>query len=51
MRVNNHCPEVAVCDALAMIRDLEMKQVNALNNSIDTLKARLEVMKLEETTE
>ena len=48
VRVNNHCPEVAACDALAMIRELELKQVNALNSNVETLKARLEVVKLEE---
>ena len=48
VKVNNHCPEVAACDALAMIRELEMKQVNALNSNVETLKARLEVVKLEE---
>ncbi|CAE7921355.1 hypothetical protein AK812_SmicGene7008 [Symbiodinium microadriaticum] len=40
VKVNNNCPEVAACDALAMIRELEMTQVNALNKHVDTLKAR-----------
>ena len=48
VRVNNHCPEAAACDALAMIHELEMKQVNALNSNVETLKARLEVVKLQE---
>ena len=51
VRVNNHCPEVAACDALAMIRELEMKQVNALNSNVESLKARLEVVKMEEKRE
>ena len=51
VRVNNHCPEVAACDALAVIRELEMKQVNALNNNVESLKARLEVVKMEEKRE
>ena len=48
VRVNNHCPEVAACDALAMIRELEMNKVRELNSSVATLKARLEMVKLEE---
>ena len=51
VRVNNHCPEVAACDALAMIRELEMKQVNALNSNVEALKARLEVVRMEEKRE
>ncbi|CAE7948495.1 unnamed protein product [Symbiodinium sp. KB8] len=31
-----------------MIHELEMKQVNALNSNVETLKARLEVVKLQE---
>ncbi|CAE7355869.1 RE2, partial [Symbiodinium sp. KB8] len=49
VRVNNHCPEVAACDALAMIHELEMKQVNSLNHNLEALKARLDVMKLQDT--
>ena len=49
VRVNNHCPEVAACDALAMIHELEMKQVNSLNYNLEALKARLDVMKLQDT--
>ena len=48
VRINNNCPEVAACDALAMIRELEMSQVNSLNQHVETLRARLEVLKLEE---
>ncbi|CAE7677994.1 GIP, partial [Symbiodinium sp. KB8] len=51
VRVNNHCPEVAACDALAMIRELELRKVSELNRSVATLKARLEMVKLEEKRE
>ena len=48
VKINNNCPEVAACDALALIRDLEMAKVATLNAHVSTLKARLEVLKLEE---
>ena len=48
MRIRNHCPEVAACDALELIQELEMSQINALNTHVDSLRARLEVMKKEE---
>ena len=48
VRINNNCPEVAACDALALIRDLELTKVETLNAHVSTLKARLEVLKLEE---
>ena len=51
VRIDNHCPEVAACDAFAMIHELEMKQVSSLNHNIKTLKARLEVVKLQQTRE
>ena len=51
VRVQNNCPEVAACDALAMIRELELAQVTTLNRHVETLKARLEVLKLEERRE
>ncbi|CAE7386892.1 RE1, partial [Symbiodinium sp. KB8] len=46
VKINNNCPEVTACDALALIRDLELTKVATLN--AHTLKARLEVLKLEE---
>ena len=48
VKIRNHCPEVAACDALGLIRDLECAQVNALNERVSSLKARLEVIKKEE---
>ena len=48
VRIKNHCPEVAVSDALNLIRELEMNRVNALNEQVSTLKARLEVLQKEE---
>ena len=51
VRVNNHCPEVAACEALSMIKELEMKQVAELNNNVNTLKARLEMIRKEEQRE
>ena len=48
VKIRNHCPEVAACDALGLIRDLECAQVNALNERVASLKARLEVIKKEE---
>ena len=48
VKIKNHCPEVAACDALNMIRELEMNQVQELNSQVETLKARLEVLRKEE---
>ena len=48
VRIRNHCPEVAACDALELMQELEMSQTNALNTHVDSLRARLEVMKKEE---
>ena len=48
VKINNNCPEVTACDALALIRDLELTKVATLNAHVNTLKARLEVLKLEE---
>ena len=39
--IKNHCPEVAASDALDLIRALEM---NALNEHVASLRARLEVI-------
>ncbi|CAE7495091.1 RE2 [Symbiodinium sp. CCMP2592] len=48
VKIHNNCPEVAACDALAMIRELELKQVQTLNSQVETLRARLEVLKKED---
>ena len=45
VKINNNCPEVAACDALALIQELQMKQVKTLTSSVETLRARLEVLK------
>ena len=44
VRIKNHCPEVAASDALDLIRALEMTKVNALNEHVASLRARLEVI-------
>ncbi|CAE7230836.1 RE1 [Symbiodinium sp. CCMP2592] len=48
VKIKNHCPEVAACDALNLIQELEMSQVRDLNTHVESLRARLEVMKKEE---
>ena len=48
VKIKNHCPEVAACDALNLIEELEMSQMVALNTHVESLRARLEVMKKEE---
>ncbi|CAE7389506.1 GIP [Symbiodinium sp. CCMP2592] len=49
MKVNlvNNCPELQVRDALALIQELEAKHIKLLNDQVETLSARLEVMKKE----
>ncbi|CAE7564255.1 unnamed protein product [Symbiodinium sp. CCMP2456] len=49
VRIKNHCPEVAAEDALNLIRELEMNQVTALNVQVENLRARLEVIRKEES--
>ncbi|CAE7822041.1 unnamed protein product [Symbiodinium sp. CCMP2456] len=44
VKIRNHCPE-----ALNLIRELEVAQVNELNTRVANLKARLEVIRKEET--
>ena len=51
VRIRNHCPEVAAVDALNLIQELEMKQVCDLNVQVESLRARLEVIKKEEKRE
>ena len=51
MKIKNHCPEVAASDALDLIRELELSHVRALNESVEGLKARLEMIKKEERRE
>ncbi|OLQ05728.1 Copia protein [Symbiodinium microadriaticum] len=51
VRIKNHCPEIATIDALNLIQELEMKNVHELNVQVESLKARLEVIKKEETRE
>ena len=48
VRIKNHCPEVAAADALSLIKELEMSQVNILNERVASLRARLEVIQKEE---
>ena len=51
VKIKNHCPEVAAVDALNLIQELEMKNVQELNVQVESLQARLEVIKKEETRE
>ena len=51
VKIKNHCPEVAASDALDLIRELELSHVRALNESVEGLKARLEMIKKEERRE
>ena len=48
VKIKNHCPEVAACDALDLIRELELNQVKTLTSHVDNLRARLEMIKKEE---
>ena len=41
VRINNNCPEVAACDALAMIRELEMSQVKLFEPARGNVKGTL----------
>ena len=48
VKLNNNCPEVSAKDAYALIKELEQKQVAQLSAQVDSLSARLEVMRAEE---
>ena len=43
--VRNKCPEVAVADALTLIRELEEKELEKLNDQVSTMVARLETLR------
>ena len=46
--VRNKCPEVAVTEALGLIRELELKELERLNAQVKTMSARLEMLQNEE---
>ena len=48
VKIKNRCPEVAACDALDLIRELELNQVKTLTSHVDNLRARLEMIKKDE---
>ncbi|CAE7214179.1 RE1 [Symbiodinium sp. CCMP2456] len=49
VKMVNNCPEIKAKDALSLIRELESKHLATLNHQVESLKARLEVLKKEET--
>ena len=46
--LNNNCPEVNFKEAHKLIKELEQKQLKALNGKVEELSAKLEVMRKEE---
>ena len=48
MVVRNKCPEIAVTEALGLIRELELKELERLNAQVKTMSARLEMLQNEE---
>ena len=46
--VRNKCPEVAVTEALGLICELELKELERLNAQVKTMSARLEMLQNEE---
>ena len=46
--LKNNCPEVAVADAMILIRELEERELAKLNNQVCAMAARLEVLEEEE---
>ena len=46
--LNNKCPEVNFKEAHKLIKELEQKQLKALNGKVEELSAKLEVMRKEE---
>ena len=47
--LKGRCPEVAVADALRLIKELEEVQLNQLNEQVDSLSARLQMLEEGET--
>ncbi|CAE7540315.1 RE1 [Symbiodinium sp. CCMP2592] len=48
VKVRNNCPEVTLREANMLIKELEENQVAQLTSQVDSLTARLEVMRMEE---
>ena len=46
--LNNNCPEVNFKEAHKLVKELETKQLKALNGKVEELSAKLEVMRREE---
>ena len=49
VKLVNNCPEIKAKDALSLIKELETKHMMTLCNQVSSLKARLEVLRKEET--
>ena len=49
MTLKGRCPEVAVADALRIIKELEEVQLSQLNEQVDSLSARLQMLEEGET--
>ncbi|CAE7321109.1 RE2, partial [Symbiodinium microadriaticum] len=49
VKLVNNCPEIKAKDALALIKELENKHMVKLTHQVEDLKARLEVLRKEET--
>ena len=47
--IRNKCPEVAVSDALTLIRELELKELERLNLQVKAMSAKLEMIQEKET--
>ena len=48
VQLRNNCPEIAVTDALALIKELEEVELKRLNEQISTMSAKLEMIQRQE---
>ena len=46
--IRNKCPEIAVSEALSLIRELELKELERLNSQVKSMSARLELIQRSE---
>ena len=49
VKLVNNCPEIKAKDALALIKELENKHMMTLSRQVENLKAKLEVLRKEES--
>ena len=50
VRLRNNCPEVAVSDALTLIKELEEAELSKLNEKVSSMSAKLEMIQKQEET-